>query len=1040
MRSVNRLSSWLSHFQVEYFVLPIWLAATLTYFLSEDLRKDALTQRVLHEEQVILEQYAHHFNQQLIDALFDMKALATQIENTSTPASTLQHTLPVTLLANQHYFQARWINERGQETLRFDRINNSVNAVDSLRLQDKSDRDYVQAILRLTPYQFYISRIDLNIENNQIEQPLKPTLRIGVRLPEAQGMLVLNLDVTELLAQLNKPYNKQIQTWLVNEAGDWLQGPKAELNWGFILGQQHRIQDYLSNGIGQHLLSQPSTSYLEDDGHIYLSQHLNYANLLPDHKVDFQDQPTLVRYYPSSYIQEITQQARIFPLVLVIVLSGSLILFLILRSWRNSLNAATEQRARLHEIERLQAIENFQHQLEQEKEQLKQDLEQSYQANKKVLQRLQQATQSSEMGIWEYDIKSQTLYWDEQMYALYGYSGPQENTAYELWSSRLHPEDKVLAETAVDQAIHQRVPFDCEFRIIRPDGQERWIKADAMLITADNGDVERMVGSNQDITPTKLLTERLEFANTELQSALVKAEEANKAKSNFLANMSHEIRTPMNGVLGMLSLLYDANMPTEQHEYVKKAYESSERLLGILNDILDFSRIESGLFSLSFAPFAIDKLVQDAVEVFRVNVQQKHIEMQVQIDDQTPPYLISDVLRLGQVVSNMVGNAIKFTPEHGRILIQFRYVEKEDGGVLIISIQDNGIGITPEQQHYIFEVFSQADESTTRKFGGTGLGLSICQRLVTLLNGRIELKSVINKGSTFTLHIPMQRVSEAEHSKTNDTPLLGGKCIPDAQTPSQDNLDYSGLKVLSVDDVALNNLVVEGLLKRLGIQTRLVSCAISAIESLKAEHFDLVLMDVQMDDMNGLEATAAIRQLPNIKQPIIFGLSASVLEADRQAGLASGMNDYLMKPFRIEAFIKALINQNIVPHSTAKNAWQTLDITLPCFINLADAKQRFDSDFELLILCIESFIEEFSGLHTEYQAIFESQNLEQMYAITHKLRGVAITISDLELANAAESLESQLQDDIQADYQPLLTLMVEHLAQLKEALLERMIS
>ncbi|OOV85068.1 hypothetical protein BTA35_0217000, partial [Oceanospirillum linum] len=142
----------------------------------------------------------------------------------------------------------------------------------------------------------------------------------------------------------------------------------------------------------------------------------------------------------------------------------------------------------------------------------------------------------------------------------------------------------------------------------------------------DNGDVERMVGSNQDITPTKLLTERLEFANTELQSALVKAAESNKAKSNFLANMSHEIRTPMNGVLGMLSLLYDANMPTEQHEYVKKAYESSERLLGILNDILDFSRIESGLFSLSFAPFAIDKLVQDAVEVFRVNVQQKHIE------------------------------------------------------------------------------------------------------------------------------------------------------------------------------------------------------------------------------------------------------------------------------------------------------------------------------------------------------------------------------------------------------------------------------
>ncbi|BBP44573.1 ATP-binding protein [Thiosulfativibrio zosterae] len=391
------------------------------------------------------------------------------------------------------------------------------------------------------------------------------------------------------------------------------------------------------------------------------------------------------------------------------------------------------------------------------------------------------------------------------------------------------------------------------------------------------------------------ISQHIQQMAQELDVEKDRALQATESKSNFLANMSHEIRTPLNAIVGFIQLLRAKETDPEKMTYLKTIEQSSHGLVAIINDILDFSKIESNKLDLDKVDFETFEAFNSTAELFKAHASQKNITLEVDIAANLPPVLHSDSLRLKQIMNNLLSNAIKFTEPGKTVFLNISYPQDKQ---LKIEVIDQGIGISPDQQSKIFEAFSQAEASTTRKYGGTGLGLAICARLVEMLGGQLKVESEVGKGSCFYFEIPIDI----------------GQPIAQVQAPMAAPETFHG-HLLLVEDNKTNQLLMSAILRKLKLTFDIANDGVEAIDAVQQQQYDLILMDENMPNMNGIVASGHIRQYEqqnHLKHTPIIALTANAMKGDRERFLAAGMDEYLSKPLNI-ALLKQHLSTFLAP-------------------------------------------------------------------------------------------------------------------------------
>jgi PAS domain S-box-containing protein len=515
---------------------------------------------------------------------------------------------------------------------------------------------------------------------------------------------------------------------------------------------------------------------------------------------------------------------------------------------------------------------------------------------------LDEAQQLARIGGWEWDVRTNKVTWSDEVYRVFGFVPRSFSPTYDRYRASLHPDDQRRMQVFIDAILRRKKSASADNRIVQTDGQVRIIHNRATAILDDSGKVLRLVGTVQDVT-------ELRQKENELLLAKSSAEAANRTKSEFLANMSHEIRTPMNGIIGMTELVLETELTREQREYLGMAKSSARSLLGLINDILDFSKIEAGKLNLEAIGFSLRDCLAATLKPLAMRAAQKGLDLTADIAAAVPDYLIGDPMRLRQILVNLTDNAIKFT-ERGHVTLGVTVAfATGDEHYLHFAIADTGVGIPEEKRMLIFEAFAQADGTTTRTYGGTGLGLSIASQLVRHMGGRIWVESEVGKGTTFhfTARMPVQRTP---------APNVCPAELVAAATSSPRAV--AGLRILVAEDNLINRAVVNGVLKKEGHTLVNAGSGREALEAFCSGSFDVILMDIQMPEMDGLEATRRIRELEKTSggHISIVAMTAHAMIGDDERCLAAGMDDYISKPLE-KAKLLAILAKGISKKSSS---------------------------------------------------------------------------------------------------------------------------
>jgi PAS domain S-box-containing protein len=650
-------------------------------------------------------------------------------------------------------------------------------------------------------------------------------------------------------------------------------------------------------------------------------------------------------------------------------------------------------------------------------------------------ERLNLAISGADLGTWDWDIPTGRINANTRWFEMLGYKPGDLTPHLSIWESLVHPDDGSWVGSILENHLQNRTPsYEAEYRLRHQSGRWVWVLDKGRVIERDdNGQPLRACGTHLDITERKeaeacmkRAKEQAEQMSRELTKAIAlandmaaQAEAANTAKSQFLANMTHEIRTPMNAILGFSDLLAEQELTAEQKEYVGLIRDSGKHLLGLINDVLDLSKIEAGRLQVEWETCRLAAVLHSVDAMMHALADKKGLELKVIVSPDVPPLVRTDDSRLRQCLVNLLGNAIKFT-DAGHVHLRVRLDKSHAEPLLRFDVEDTGIGIAREKQELIFDAFTQADGTTTRKYGGTGLGLTITKKLAGLLGGTVSLTSELGRGSVFSLTIAAGPALSDDSSPQGSSP---GEPAATKRPCGQD-AKFRG-RVLVAEDVKTNQILIKLMLERLGLSVSLVDNGNDAVREATHGSYDLVLMDVQMPQKNGHEATRELRSL-GVTTPIV-ALTAHAMKEDRQECLAAGCSDYLAKPIDRDRLVAVLTpylrskeddSMSTQPRTTdasqpsapddsgSISADDAVETPIIQWDRLISRIVEEDLVRELMPVCIQDNKTRLIGLIEAIQAK-DAPNVK-LYA--HAIKGTSVNLGAERLSEAAKCLEHMAAD------------------------------
>ncbi|MDB5272341.1 MAG: hypothetical protein JWO58_708 [Chitinophagaceae bacterium] len=579
---------------------------------------------------------------------------------------------------------------------------------------------------------------------------------------------------------------------------------------------------------------------------------------------------------------------------------------------------------------------------------------------------LAEAMSIARMSSFQTDVINKTTAWSKEIYDLLEMPVGDGSKLYETYMKAIHPDDYQMMLNRMEKTQTTNTSRSNVYRIITAKGNLRWVESRVVPQVNTEGRVVVVQGSIQDITERKLL-------ELELRDAKETAEKSVEAKEHFLSNMSHEIRTPMNAVLGFTELLIDTPLNPEQKDFVEAIQTSGKNLMSIINDILDYSKIEAGMMTMEEVSMSIRSIFSSLSVLFSQKKDDKKIKLHFETDSSIPENLSGDPTRLTQIIINLVSNAIKFT-EKGYVHVSATLIKKDNGIAQIkFMVEDTGIGISEEQLSAVFERFNQGSNDTTRKYGGTGLGLSIVKRLVELQGGEIHVESILGKGSTFVFTLPLKELNE------EDVHLQAKHSVKDT------NAFKLALHILLVEDNIINQKLAEKHLHNFGFTVDIAGNGKIAVEKLQQSTYDLVLMDMQMPEIDGYEAANIIRKNLKLTVPII-AMTAHAMTGEKEKCLAIGMNDYISKPFKPAELYQKIIEQVTPSDEPAKSLPVMKATPSSKNIDLTDLREMSDNNREFIQEMLELFVTEMKDHLVQLHAAIEEENYSQTEYLSHKIK------------------------------------------------------
>ena len=605
--------------------------------------------------------------------------------------------------------------------------------------------------------------------------------------------------------------------------------------------------------------------------------------------------------------------------------------------------------------------------------------------------RLAEAQGIAKIGNWEFDPNSASIYCSDEVYNICDLEKSDVLLRVDELFKIVHSEDIDLVRLAWADALVGIKNINIDFRVLTSSGL-KYAHCQGYALQDEDSRV-KIIGTFQDITERKLI-------EMELLKAREVAENSMKVREVFLANMSHEIRTPMNAILGFTRLLVDSDLSKEQKSFIDAIHFSGENLLVIINDILDLSKIQSGKMTIEKHDFNIQELLTGILSVMRPKAHEKGLALTSKIDQQLPAVIKGDSVRLNQVLTNLISNAIKFT-EAGSVILEINFTATEKDDISIeFRVTDSGIGIPEDKQAVVFDNFVQASSDITRKYGGTGLGLAIVKNLVDLQEGKISLTSRVGAGSTFIVHLPFQKV---------DQPVIEFGLKPKTSDGLVDQL--FGTSILVVEDNVVNQLLARKVLEKAGCKVDTVANGLEALKSVKSERYDVVLMDIQMPEMDGYEATKHIRTKlsPPLCEIPIIAMTAHAFGSDVTRCISAGMNDYISKPFKAQD-----LYHKIVKYLSRIDQTKTIDLhqsedMLKFKIDLTPMYLLGNGDLEFLNELILVYGKQTPAFIEKLRSYTKSQNFEAIAAICHQIKSSYGLVKMRELDDVLQEISVSLQ-------------------------------